>query len=102
MASITIRAPRSRREHPWTSSVTSKGQVTIPADIRKLLGVGAHDKVTFWVRDGHVEIVPGRAITTLTAGIFKSDVPPLSPREENGIFEQAMAEEADNLHRVDA
>jgi hypothetical protein len=60
-----------------------------------MLGVGPHDKVTFWIRDGHIEILPERSITSLTAGILKSDMPPLTPREENEIFEQAMAEEAD-------
>ena len=29
------------------SFVTTRGRVTIPADIRKGLGLGAHDRVTF-------------------------------------------------------
>jgi AbrB family looped-hinge helix DNA binding protein len=95
VASIASVETRTRRRHPWTSSVTTKGQVTIPADIRKVLGVGPHDEVTFWVRDGRVEIWAGRQIASLTAGMAKSRVPALTPREENEAFERAMAEEAD-------
>lgn len=29
------------------STITSKGQVTIPAEIRRVLGVNAQDKITF-------------------------------------------------------
>ena len=83
------------RRHPSTSSVTSKGQVTIPAHIRKFLGVRPHDKVTFLIRNGRVEVLPGQSIAAATAGMMKSDVLPMTPREENEIFERAMAEEAD-------
>jgi antitoxin PrlF len=42
-----------------TSTITSKGQTTIPADIRAFLKVGAGDKIQF-VRqpDGKVFLVP--------------------------------------------
>jgi AbrB family looped-hinge helix DNA binding protein len=39
------------------ATVTSKGQVTLPLEIRKLLGVTAGDKVAFSVHDdGTVEV----------------------------------------------
>jgi antitoxin PrlF len=45
----------------FVSTVSSKGQVTIPADIRRRLGVGATDKVSFVVTDdGTVELRPAR------------------------------------------
>jgi bifunctional DNA-binding transcriptional regulator/antitoxin component of YhaV-PrlF toxin-antitoxin module len=69
--------------------------VTIPAHIRKFLGVRPHDKVTFVVREGHVEVLPEESIAAATAGMMKSSVRPLSPQEENEIFEQAMADDAD-------
>src|SRR5947208_16995047 len=31
------------------STITSKGQVTIPAEVRRLLGVGTSDKVAFQI-----------------------------------------------------
>lgn len=33
------------------STITSKGQVTIPKSVREHLGVGTHDKVAFVVED---------------------------------------------------
>ncbi|MCV2219382.1 AbrB/MazE/SpoVT family DNA-binding domain-containing protein [Thauera sp. Sel9] len=36
-------------------TLTSKGRITIPADIRRALGVSAHDRITFTLmRDGTV------------------------------------------------
>ena len=43
------------------SSVSPKGQVTIPATIRRMLGVRAKDKVAFRVIDGRVEIMAVRS-----------------------------------------
>lgn len=37
-----------------TATITSKGQITIPADVRRALGVDAGDRVEF------VEVEPGR------------------------------------------
>jgi AbrB family looped-hinge helix DNA binding protein len=41
-------------------SVSSKGQVTLPLEIRKRLGIKAGDKVDFPVKDGTVTVVPVR------------------------------------------
>ena len=41
------------------AKVTSKGQITIPREIRRALGLDSGDRVIFWVReDGVVEIRP--------------------------------------------
>lgn len=40
------------------SSVSQKGQVTIPAEIRQLLGVKPKDRVAFRVQDGEVKLTP--------------------------------------------
>jgi AbrB family looped-hinge helix DNA binding protein len=42
-----------------TERMTSKGQVTIPVRIRKLLGLKPGDNVTFVQRDGQVYICAG-------------------------------------------
>lgn len=39
------------------AKVMSKGQVTIPKDIRKILGVSSGDRVTFIVENGTVRII---------------------------------------------
>ena len=42
----------------YVASVTRRGQVTIPADIRRLLGTKERPKVVFQVEDGEVRVVP--------------------------------------------
>lgn len=39
------------------AKVMSKGQVTIPKDIREILGIESGDRVTFIVENGSVKIV---------------------------------------------
>jgi AbrB family looped-hinge helix DNA binding protein len=43
------------------SSVSPKGQVTIPIELRRMLGLKPKDKVAFTVENGHVRI--SRALT---------------------------------------
>jgi AbrB family looped-hinge helix DNA binding protein len=86
-----IEAPR----YPYTSSLTRKGQVTIPAHIRRLLGLAARDKVAFVVSEGKVQIAPAESVVARTAGMLKSDLPMLAAREEEAAAEEAMAAEAD-------
>lgn len=40
-----------------TAKIMSKGQVTIPKDVRTVLGVSNGDRVTFIVEDNNVRIV---------------------------------------------
>ncbi len=39
------------------AKVMAKGQVTIPKDVRTVLGIGAGDRVTFLVDGGNVRII---------------------------------------------
>jgi antitoxin PrlF len=41
-----------------SSTLTSKGQATIPAEIRKLLALKSGDRVGFLVKDNEVILVP--------------------------------------------
>lgn len=53
-----------------TSTVTSKGQITIPRDVRKALGIESGDKVRFNVDDeGKVFFVPVTVDVTSLKGI---------------------------------
>lgn len=54
--------------------VTRKGQVTLPADIRRALGIHEGDPVDFRVEDGEVRVRPARA--TLADGF--SSIPALA------------------------
>lgn len=44
------------REHVTT--MTERGQVTVPAEVRRLLGLKPRDKVAFTIDDGEVRIKP--------------------------------------------
>ena len=55
------------------ASVTQRGQVTIPVEVRRLLGAEAHSKVIFRVEGTEVRLLPA-AYTVESA--FRS-VPPL-------------------------
>jgi AbrB family looped-hinge helix DNA binding protein len=56
------------------SSVTSKGQVTLPADVRRRLGIGVPGKIAFVLEpDGTVTLRPVR----LTLESVKGSVPAL-------------------------
>lgn len=47
------------------STVTTKGQVTIPKDVRDRLGIKPSDRVDFVVKDDHVILIPVRPLREL-------------------------------------
>ena len=57
----------------FVTTVTQRGQVTIPAEVRRLLGLKPHDKVAFTIDDGEVRIVP----VAFTAASAFSSVKPI-------------------------
>ena len=59
------------------SSVTKKGQTTLPKSVRETLGVGAGDRVRYLILDGEVRILPVRPIHRLF-GVLEHDGPPVS------------------------
>ena len=71
------------------SSVSPKGQVTVPVEIRRLLGIKPKDKVTFRVEGTRVEIAPARA--RLDEGYMA--VPALKRRRSWKELEAALAAE---------
>ena len=81
----------------FVSSITSKGQVTIPIAVRKHLGVGTPDKVAFVVEDdGRVALRPAK----LTLKSLRSVVPALPGRVTTDFedqIEEAMEEEAERI-----
>lgn len=76
------------------SSVTSKGQVTIPVEVRRLLGVKPRDKVAFLVDGDNVRIARRESVVARTAGILKSNKPAPTIEEMRQSVERGMAEEA--------
>ena len=75
------------------SRVTTKGQVTIPVEIRRLLQVKPHDRVAFVVEDEKVLLVRGESVVARTAGALKQEKPPLTAEELREVAEDAIAQE---------
>ena len=71
------------------SSVTKKGQTTLPKSVREALGVGAGDRVRYLILDGEVRILPVRPIHRLF-GVLEHDGPPVSLEQ----MDEAVAEGA--------
>ncbi|HJT59010.1 MAG TPA: type II toxin-antitoxin system PrlF family antitoxin [Ktedonobacteraceae bacterium] len=67
----------------FISTITSKGQVTIPAEVRKHLGVAATDKIAFVIDDqGAVQLrVPHYPTVTSLSGTAGRLKKPLSWQE---------------------
>jgi antitoxin PrlF len=79
-----------------TATISSKNQITVPAEVRKRLGLGAGDKVSFEFDDGGVRLSPAKRLTV--AELFGS-FPPLAGasadlKEE---IDEGMSEEADRI-----
>lgn len=51
------------------STVTTKGQTTLPRTVRAALGVGSGDRVRYIILDGEVRIIKARPVAILE-GIF--------------------------------
>jgi AbrB family looped-hinge helix DNA binding protein len=79
------------------SVVTRKGQITIPVEFRKALGLKEGDKVALSLEEGEVRLSPTDSIVTRTAGIFKTGEPAKTAKELRVLAEEAIA--ADVMER---
>ncbi len=84
------------------STISSKGQITIPADVRRHLGVGASDKISVVITDeGRVELRPVRYTLESVIG----SIPPVPnesldlEREIEVAMEDAAVQRARRLNR---
>lgn len=70
------------------ATLTSKGQVTIPSDIRDQLGLKAGDRLEFVLNEktGHVEMIPATVSIRSLKGILPKLKSPLSIREMNEVI----------------
>ena len=48
---------RKIKQSIYNAKVMAKGQVTIPKDIREILGVSSGDRITFVVENGSVRVI---------------------------------------------
>lgn len=56
-----------------TSQMTSKGQITVPANLRQQLGLHSGDQVGFGYEDGKVFIFPVSQDISTAFGVVKAD-----------------------------
>ena len=67
-----------------TATMTSKGQITIPAKVRDALGVEAGDRVEFvQVKPGHFELVAATQSVTALKGLVRKPVAPVTVEAMN-------------------
>jgi len=71
------------------STVTAKGQVTIPVEIRRLLKFKSHDKIAFILEGDHVRLTRKGSVVARTAGIFKTTRPALTAEKLREAAEQS-------------
>ena len=76
-----------------SATVTSKGQVTIPLDVRNQLGLGVGDRIEFILNDetGRYEILPANRSVTALKGIIRKPAKPVSIEEINSAIDEQGA-----------
>jgi antitoxin PrlF len=63
------------------STVTVKGQTTLPRDVRVALGLNSGDKVRYLILDGEVRILKARSVKELRGILSRSGQKPVSLEE---------------------
>ena len=59
-----------------SATITQRSQVTVPAEVRRVLGVKPRDKVTFTIEDGEVRLAPASfSIETVYGSVKPSGKP---------------------------
>jgi len=76
-----------------TIQVSDKGQVTLPARIRKELGLKARSRMTVELRDGEVVLKPMLSIRDLYGILHDRAIPGMTFEKEREIAMRAVAEE---------
>jgi antitoxin PrlF len=88
---------RKSMKREYITTITQRGQVTIPAEVRRLLGANPRDKIAFQVEGDSVRLVP----VTLTLEQVSGSVTPLERPENFGERSRAAKEEkAQDAHCV--
>ncbi len=78
----------------YSTTVTSKGQVTIPGELRRALNIKPKDKVAFELVDGEIRLRPAKSVVEATYGAVTPTSRPEDFRKLRRDFEEGMAEDA--------
>jgi antitoxin PrlF len=83
-----------------TASLTSKGQITIPIEVRKDLGLKTGDKIAFIKNErGEYVLKPKTGSVMNLLGMFKAPEKPLSIEEMNEAVGKHLAEDDARIKR---
>ena len=77
----------------YTVSITSQGQISIPAALRRKLGLDKSKKALVSEKDGRILIEPVKDFLEMK-GSLKTDKPPLTSTRLHELFGQFLAEKA--------
>lgn len=78
----------------YLTTVTRKGQITIPAEVRRALSIEEGDKVSIEVEGGTIRLERYGSVVERTAGALRAyaESPPLTAEELRVAAEEAIAE----------
>jgi len=77
------------------ATITAKGQVTIPAEIRKALGLKPRDKIAFILNQGEVRLEPSSSTLRAGFGAVKPRKKPEDFKELRGKAREWVAQKAE-------
>ena len=80
----------------YIARVTSKGQITLPAGLRRQLGIREGDSVTFLINEQTAILEKNKYTVDSVRGIIPTP-PHLVGRDIDEIIEEAMADHADEV-----
>jgi len=72
----------------YTSTLTRKGQITIPSELREKLGLREGDRITWWEEDGHLIAVSATEYVKRMTEFFRSQA---DPSQETASTEEMKA-----------
>jgi AbrB family looped-hinge helix DNA binding protein len=76
------------------SVITRKGQVTVPAEVRRAMGLKQGDKVAFRLEDGVARIAPASSPVDESFQVAPPLSPPRTLREIDEIVQEEIAQNA--------
>jgi AbrB family looped-hinge helix DNA binding protein len=81
----------------YYGTMTSKGQTTIPAEVRELLKLKAGDKIRYIHRDGEIVIkAKNKRAIDLAGKYYDPTRPPISVEEMDEAIGEAIADRLDS------
>ena len=77
-----------------TTTITQRGQVTLPAEVQRLLGVKPRDRVAFAIEEDQVRLVPAQYTLESVAGSVE---PATATEDLDRLIDEAKEERAERL-----